>query len=158
MHRLTESAWKRGVFRRAINAWGPYLLSGVSVTEVADDFRTIEVRMAMRPWNRNYVGVHFGGSLYAMVDPFYMMMLMELLGPGYVVWDKSATIRFRRPGRGTVRARFVVPPERVEEIRRAADADGKVEPTFTVRIEDARGEVVAEVDKLLSVRKKPAAA
>src|SRR5262249_46636140 len=103
-----------------------------------------DVRMAMRPWNRNYVGTHFGGSLFAMADPWFMVLLIELLGPGYVVWDKTGTIRFRKPGRGTVQARFEIPPERVEEIRRAVDAGGKVEPVFVARITDAAGETVAE--------------
>ena len=110
--------------------------------------------MRLWPWNRNYVGTHFGGSLFSMADPFFMIMLIEQLGPGYTVWDKAGTIRFRRPGRGKVRARFEIPPERLEEIRRAADAGGKVEPTFSVSILDAQGEVVAEVEKLLSVRRK----
>jgi hypothetical protein len=89
-----------------------------------------------------------------MVDPFFMIMLIELLGKGFVVWDKSGTIRFRRPGRGTVRAKLEISPGRVEEIRRAADAAGKLEPTFLVEIRDAQGEVVAEVEKILSVRKR----
>jgi hypothetical protein len=89
-----------------------------------------------------------------MCDPWFMILLQECLGPGYVVWDKSASIRFRRPGRGTVRARFEVTPERVEEIRRAADAEGKVEPIFTARVTDEAGEVVAEVEKRLSVRRR----
>ncbi|HSG40900.1 MAG TPA: DUF4442 domain-containing protein, partial [Thermoanaerobaculia bacterium] len=105
-------------------------------------------------WNRNYVNTHFGGSLYSMCDPFFMLMLMDALGRGYIVWDKAATIRFRRPGKGTVSARFHIPPERVEEIRAAADANGKVEPVFTVEVTDEKGEVVAEVEKLLYVRRK----
>lgn len=150
-----DSAWKRLRFRWLVNLYPPYLGAGVRVTEVAPDFRAIEVRMRLHLWNRNYVGTHFGGSLFAMADPFFMIMLIELLGPGYQVWDKAGTIRFRRPGRGTVRARFEIAQERVEEIRRAADAEGKVEPTFAVALRDDQGEVVAEVEKLLSVRKRP---
>jgi acyl-coenzyme A thioesterase PaaI-like protein len=154
MARLAESAWRRHRLKLLANVFGPYLLSGVSLVRVADDLRTMEVRMRLRPWNRNYVGTHFGGSLFAMADPWFMIMLIELLGPGYVVWDKSGAIRFRKPGRGTVRAVFEIAPERVEEIRRAADTEGKVEAVFTVPITDERGEVVAEVEKLLSVRRK----
>ncbi len=146
--------WRRLRFQVLINLYPPYLGAGVRVTHVADDFHAIEVRMRLHRWNQNYVGTHFGGSLFAMADPFYMLMLIELLGRGYTVWDKAATIRFRRPGRGTVRARFDIPPERVEEIRRGVDAQGKVETTFTVDITDPQGEVVAEVEKLLSVRKR----
>ena len=148
------SSWRRLRFQALINLYPPYLGAGVRVTHVADDFHAVEVRMRLHVWNQNYVGTHFGGSLFAMVDPFYMLMLIELLGPGYTVWDKTATIRFRRPGRGTVQARLEILPERVAEIRRAVEEQGKVETTFTVNITDGQGEVVAEVDKLLSVRKR----
>lgn len=119
--------------------------------------------MKLHWWNRNYVGTHFGGSLYTMCDPFYMLLLMEALGRDYIVWDKRASIRFLKPGRGTVRARFHIPEERVEEIRREADAvdresPAKVEPTFTVDVVDEDGEAVARVEKLLYVRKKDARA
>jgi acyl-coenzyme A thioesterase PaaI-like protein len=139
-----------------LNLYPPYVGAGVRVTAVAADFHRADVRMALRPWNRNYVGTHFGGSLFSMVDPFYMLMLMNILGRRYTVWDKAATIRFRRPGRGTVRARFEIPPERVAEIRRAADAGEKVEATFTVDVVDGAGEVVAQVEKVLSIGKRAA--
>ncbi len=140
---------------RLLNLYPPYLGAGVHV-KTSPDLRTYEVRMKLRWWNRNYVGTHFGGSLYSMCDPFFMMILMEALGRGYIVWDKAAAIRFRRPGKGTVRAVFQIPPERVEEIRAEADAGGKVEPVFTVEVVDEHGEVVAEIEKLLYVRRKDA--
>lgn len=138
---------------RLLNLYPPYLGAGVRV-RMSPDFRTFEVRMRLRWWNRNYVGTHFGGSLYAMCDPFFMLILMQALGREYVVWDKAATIRFRRPGKGTVRATFHVPAEQVEEIRAAADRDGKVEPTFRVDVVNETGDVVAEVEKLVYVRRK----
>jgi acyl-coenzyme A thioesterase PaaI-like protein len=138
---------------RMLNLYPPYLGSGVRV-RASPDLRTFEVRMTLRWWNRNYVGTHFGGSLYTMCDPFFMLILIDALGRDYIVWDKAATIRFRRPGRSTVRATFHIPPERIEEIRAAADATAKVEPVFTVEVVDDQGEVVAEVEKLLYVRRK----
>ncbi len=140
--------------KRLLSIYGPYLGAGVRVTHISDDFLTAHVEMALRFYNRNYVGTHFGGSLYAMVDPFYMLMLINILGPDYIVWDKSAAIRFKRPGKGTVRAVFQIPAERVIEIKAAADANGKVEPEFQVVVTDAEGQVVAEIDKLLYVRRK----
>lgn len=136
---------------RLLNLWPPYAGAGIRV-RVAPDLRTFEVRMKLRWWNRNYVNTHFGGSLYSMCDPFFMLILIEALGRGYVVWDKAATIRFRRPGKGTVRATFHIPQERVEEIRAAADRGEKVEPVFTVEVLDEQDAVVAEVEKLLYVR------
>ena len=146
--------WKARLLKIVANLWGPFLLTGIRVTHVAPDFRTIDVRMALRPWNRNYVGTHFGGSLFAMADPWFMVALIELLGPGYVVWDKTGTIRFRKPGRGTVRARFEVPEERLGEIRAAVEAEGKTESLFVARIVDGSGDLVAEVEKLISVRRR----
>jgi acyl-coenzyme A thioesterase PaaI-like protein len=141
-------------FFRLLRFYPPYLGAGVRVTHVAPDLSAVEVEMKLRFWNRNYVGTHFGGSLYSLADPFFMLLLIEALGPGYVVWDKEATIRFKRPGRGTVRARFHLPQERVEEIRAEADARGKTEPRFAVQVLSEEGEVVAEVEKLLYVRRK----
>jgi hypothetical protein len=138
---------------RLLNLYPPYVGAGVRV-KTSPDLRTFEVRMRLRWWNRNFVGTHFGGSLYTMCDPFFMLILIGALGRGYVVWDKAATIRFRRPGRGTVHATFHVPQEKVDEIRAAADAGGKVEPVFRVDVMDEAGEVVAEVEKLLYVRRQ----
>jgi acyl-coenzyme A thioesterase PaaI-like protein len=138
---------------RLFNVYPPYLGAGVRV-KASPDLHTFEVRMKLRFWNRNYVGTHFGGSLYTMCDPFFMLILMNALGRDYIVWDKEATIRFRRPGRGTVRATFHIPPERVAEIKAEADSQRKVEPVFKVDVVDEQGEVVAEVEKLLYVRRK----
>jgi len=138
---------------RLMNFFPPYLGAGIRVRPNAS-LSAFDVRMKLRWWNRNYVGTHFGGSLYSLCDPFFMLILFEALGPGYVVWDKAATIRFRRPGRGTVHARFEIGPERVAEIRAAADRDGKVEPTFVAEVRDDEGQVIAEVEKLLYVRRK----
>lgn len=142
---------RTSVLLRLLSFWPPYLGAGIRVRPSAD-LRTFEVRMKLRWWNRNYVNTHFGGSLYSMCDPFFMLILIQALGRGYVVWDKAATIRFRRPGKGTVRATFHIPQERVDEIRAAADRGEKIEPVFTVEILDEQGEVVAEVEKLLYVR------
>ncbi|HJT53418.1 MAG TPA: DUF4442 domain-containing protein [Candidatus Angelobacter sp.] len=142
--------------KRRIRYYPPYLGAGVRVTHISHDFRTVNVEMPLRFYNKNYVGTHFGGSLYAMCDPFYMLMLMNILGPGYIVWDKAATIRFKRPGKGLVKATFNIPEEKIAEIRAAADSQPKVEPEFHVTVTDEKGDVVAEIDKLLYVRKKSA--
>jgi len=140
--------------RRFIRLYPPYLGAGVRVTHIAANFRRIEVEMPLRFYNRNYVGTHFGGSLYSMVDPFYMLMLINILGPNYIVWDKAANIRFKKPGKGVMKATFELTEEKIAEIRAAAETQPKVEPQFQVLIKDEEGNVVAEVDKLLYVKKK----
>jgi hypothetical protein len=139
---------------RRINFYPPYLGAAVRVTRISDDFRDVEVEMPLRFYNRNYVGTHFGGSLYSMVDPFYMLMLIHILGPDYIVWDKAASIRFKKPGKGLMKASFHLSEEQIAEIRAAADIQPKVEPQFQVVVKDAEGNVVAEIDKLLYIRKK----
>jgi acyl-coenzyme A thioesterase PaaI-like protein len=147
--------WKKRLLFRALRIWPPYAGAGIRVTRHSGDrLSWFEVEMKLRWWNRNYVGTHFGGSLYSMADPFFMLILMEGLGAEYVVWDKAATIRFRKPGRGTVRARFEIAEEKIAAIREAADRDEKVEPQFITEIRDEEGELVAEVEKLLYVRRK----
>src|ERR1051325_6595999 len=147
-------AVKSRKLRRRINFYPPYLGASVRVTHFAEDFRRVEVEMPLRFYNRNYVGTHFGGSLYSMVDPFYMLMLMNILGADYIVWDKAAKLRFKKPGKGMMKAAFHLSEEQIAEIRRAADTQPKVEPQFQVIIKDAEGTVVAEVDKLLYAKKR----
>ena len=145
---------KRKRLKRFVNFYPPFLGAGVRIKEISEDLRTIEVHMPLRFWNKNYVGTHFGGSLYAMCDPFFMLILIHNLGPDYIVWDKAATIRFKRPGNGLVKAVFHIPQERIDEIRVQADAQGKFEPQFQTVVTDSEGTVIAEVDKLLYVRRK----
>jgi len=140
--------------RRVVNWWPPFLGSGIRVTRLDPDWRAIDVELRMHWWNANYVGTHYGGSLYSMTDPFYMLMLIENLGHEYIVWDKSACIRFRRPGKGSVRAQFRVSDEQLNGIRHALQTEQKVEPAFEVQVVDSEGQVVAEVQKVLSVRRQ----
>ncbi|HZZ85566.1 MAG TPA: DUF4442 domain-containing protein [Anaeromyxobacteraceae bacterium] len=139
---------------RLLSLYPPYLGAGVRVLQAEPDLSRVEVSMRLTAWNRNYVGTHFGGSLYSMCDPFFMIMLMSSLGPDYVVWDKAASIEFLRPGRGTVRARFELPAPRVEEIRAAADRGEKVLPRFTVEVLDHERQPIARVEKTLYVRRR----
>jgi acyl-coenzyme A thioesterase PaaI-like protein len=132
----------------------PFLGAGIRIARLRDDLREIDVEMKLHWWNRNYVRTHYGGSLYSMADPFYMVMLIENLGPGYIVWDKAASIRFRKPGKGTVRAEFRITEEQIESLRAQVDSQGKIETTFNVQVLDESGEVVAEVEKLLHIRRK----
>lgn len=142
------------ILLRLINFWPPFIGARIRVRRISPDFRAIDVEMKLRPWNQNYVGVHFGGSLYAMSDPFYMLMLMENLGRDYIVWDKAAEIRFRKPGKGRVHCAFRLTEQEVEAVRHALQTNRKVEPVFTVLIKDEADEVVAEVTKTLYVRRK----
>jgi Domain of unknown function (DUF4442) len=143
---------RRALLLRLMSVYPPLAGAGVRVRRIGTDPLAFESSMKLRWWNRNYVGTHFGGSLYTMTDPFFMIILIHELGREFVVWDKSATIRFRRPGRGTVRARFEIAPARLDEIRAQARDQGRAEPVFAVEVVDAAGETVAEVDKTVSVR------
>ncbi len=102
---------------------------------------------------RNYVGTIFGGSLYGAVDPHYMIMLIKILGPDYVVWDKAATIRFRKPGRGTLYARFHLDEEEIATIRRLTEDGKPTDRVYTVDLTDANGVVHASVEKTVYIRR-----
>lgn len=140
--------------RRVLNLWPPFLFAGVRVRAIADDWRSAEVELHAHWWNRNYVGVHFGGNLFAMTDPFWMLLTLHALGRDYIVWDKAGEIAFLKPGRGTVRARFQLDDSTLDEIR-AATADGEKHLRwFETEIVDADGGVVARARKQLHVRRK----
>jgi acyl-coenzyme A thioesterase PaaI-like protein len=144
----------RRLLLRMLSLYPPLLGAGIRVRRLDGDPPGYETQLSLRFWNRNYHGAHFGGAVYTMCDPFYALILAAELGNGYAVWDKTATIRFRRPGRGTLRARFEVPRAKVELIRVAADAGQHLEPVFVAEVRNDRGEVVAEVEKVLSIRRR----
>ena len=146
---------RASLFRHGLNLWPPYLLAGIHLTHLSDDYRRARVELRMRPWNRNYVGTHFGGSLFAMTDPFWMLLLMRLLGREYYVWDQSGAIDFLKPGRGTVSARFDIDDAVLAEIRQATAGGAKYLHWFENEVVDAGGEVVARVRKQVYVRRKP---
>jgi len=143
--------------RRWINLWPPFLGAGIRVQHIAPDMKAVDVEMKLRWWNANYVGTHFGGSLFALTDAFYMLMLMTNLGRDYVVWDKAASIRYRRPGKGTVHAAFRLTDAQIDDIREKLKTQAKYEPVFQVEVRDAAGDVIAEVEKRLHVRRRDAA-
>ncbi|MBP2332074.1 MULTISPECIES: DUF4442 domain-containing protein [Corynebacterium] len=141
--------------KRLMWLWPPYLGAGVRVEEAADDGTRIVVKHRLRPWTANAVGTVFGGTMQSMTDPFFMILAMHQLGPGYRVWDTEASIEFLKPGRGTIRAIIEMPADVIDEIR-AETADGdKHLRWFDCDIVDEEGDVVARVRKRLYFRKAP---
>jgi hypothetical protein len=148
------SGFRQKLLFRALNFWPPYFGAGVRVKNIDLENVSVDVEMKLRFWNQNYVGTQFGGSLYAMCDPFFMLLVMEKLGPEYIVWDKSAEIQFKKPGRGTVRAHFHVEKEVIAGIRERLKTEYKLEPVFEVQVLDEAGEVIAEIKKTVYIRRK----
>lgn len=143
---------KKSTLIRLMRWYPPFWGAGIRPIFVSPDFRKITVELKLRFWNQNYLGTQFGGSLYSMTDPFYMLMLIENLGPGFTVWDKSASIRYFRPGRGRVCAHFHLSEEEIVKIRQQVTSAGKLEPSFTIEIRDDAGDLIAQVEKTISVR------
>ena len=139
-----------------MNLWPCYRGTGGRVTFIAADWSEVRVRLPLNLRTRNYVGSIFGGSLYASVDPFFMLMLMHRLGPDFIVWDKAASIRFRKPGRTPLTATMSIPAEEVETIKVLLATEAKVDRTYLVVLVDADGVVHAEVEKVVQVRRKDA--
>lgn len=146
---------KASTLRRLINLWPPFFFTGIGATRISEDYREVDVSLALRWYNRNYVGTHFGGSLFAMTDPWYMLMLMHRLGRDYYVWDREASIEFLAPGRGKVRAIFRLDDATLETIRANTASGEKYLPRFVIDILDDKDEVVARVSKTLYIRRKP---
>jgi len=151
---LILKQWLKRWLVRFINFWPPFIGAGIRVKKISRDFRYVKVEMPLRFYNVNYVGVHFGGSLYAMTDPFYMLMLMQVLGPSFVVWDKAASIRFRRPGKGRVSAEFQIEDHHLEAIQTGLDGKSFYDAKFLVLVKDETGTVVAEIEKVVYVKRK----
>ncbi len=146
-------------FRTRLTRWGfnffpAYRGTGGRLTYIADDFHEIHVKLPLNWRTRNYVGTIFGGSLYGAVDPLYMVMLIKILGSGYVVWDKAANIRFKRPGRETLYAEFKVTPDEVVQIKDELTRSKSIDRIFHVNLVNEAGKVHAEVEKTIYIASK----
>jgi acyl-coenzyme A thioesterase PaaI-like protein len=146
-------SWKTRVTRWGFNLFPAWRGTGARVTYIASDWREVRVRLPLSRRTRNYVGTIFGGSLYGAADPIYMIMLIRCLGPGYTVWDKAATIRFKKPGRSTLFARFVLEEGELEAIRRILQTAPSTDRVYTVNLADEHGVIHAMVEKTIFVRK-----
>lgn len=147
--------FRQRILRKLVNIYPPFLGAGIRIN-FDENANKVNVSMKLTWYNRNYVGTHFGGSLYSMCDPFYMILLMDILGKEYIVWDKAAKIDFVKPGRTKVSAEFYIPDERVEQIKKEVDEKGKALPEFIALVKDESGDVVARVHKYIYVKKKDA--
>jgi acyl-coenzyme A thioesterase PaaI-like protein len=143
--------WRARVYRWVLNLWPCIRGTGVRVVEITPDFRLLRGRLPLNWRTRNRVGTIFGGSLYAATDPFYMLILMERLGKDFVVWDKAATVRFRRPGRSTLHFEVRVEEETEAEIRRLVAEKGEIDYVFRTQMKDASGVVHADIEKTVYV-------
>ena len=152
-----KSSRRARLLRFGLNLYPPYLGAGVRVRHISADFREVRVKMGLNLFNRNYVGTQFGGSLYSMTDPFFMLMLMENLGRDYIVWDKAANIEFVSPGKGPVYADFRIDQHLLDDIRAQTAAGEKYLPRLRAEVRDGEGTLVARVQKTLYVRLKPRA-
>jgi acyl-coenzyme A thioesterase PaaI-like protein len=148
----SRESWRMRLLRWRFNLYPAYRGTGARIDFISDDWSEVRVRLPLNWRTRNIVGTIFGGSLYGAVDPIYMIQLMRSLGPSFVVWDKSATIRFIRPGRGTLYATFLLPAAEVEAVRAETTANGRAERKYTVDLVDASGAIHASCDKVLSIR------
>lgn len=148
--------WTPTLTKLLLRFYGPYFGAGVRITHISPDWHELRVAMKLRWYNRNIMGTQFGGSLYSMIDPHYMLLLMQLLGKEYTVWDKGAEIEFVRPGRGTVTATISISDAELDDILKNTADGRKYFPEFNVKILDDAGETVAKVRKILYVRRKSA--
>lgn len=150
---MAES-FRTRLYRWAFNLFPAYRGTGARITYIAANWREVRIKLPLNWRTRNYVGTIFGGSMYGAVDPIFMIMLIRLLGRDYVVWDKAASIRFRRPGRSTLVARFVVDEQELQAIRDAAAEQPSIDRIYAVDLTDTEGTVCASVEKTIYIRKK----
>ncbi|GBF49775.1 hypothetical protein LPTSP4_12940 [Leptospira ryugenii] len=152
VHPLWQFLKENFGMQEAFRMFGPY--RGANILPVEIDDYTYEVKMPIVLSNTNYVGTHFGGSLYSMCDPFFMFILMKNLGPNFIVWDKSAKIDFLKPGRQTVSVKFHIAEEEIQTIRDIVAEKKKTTRFYEANVYDEDGTHVARVDKELYIRRK----
>lgn len=147
-------SFRTKIDRHKFNLFPAYRGTGGRVIYIADDYREIRVKIPLSWRTRNYVGTIYGGSMYGAIDPIYMLMLIRNLGRDYVVWDKAANIRFRKPGKTTLFAKFSLTGEEIDEIKALAENERSIDRIYDIELRDAGGTVHAQIEKTLYIAKK----
>jgi acyl-coenzyme A thioesterase PaaI-like protein len=150
----TRESFRTRLLRWRFNFFPAYRGTGARITHIASDLSEVRIRLPLSRRTRNYVGTIFGGSMYGAVDPIHMVMLIRLLGGEYVVWDKAASIRFRRPGRTTLHAAFRISDAELDRIRASLEEAPSVDRVYEVALADEAGEVHALVEKTIHIRRR----
>jgi acyl-coenzyme A thioesterase PaaI-like protein len=150
---MNESFSKK-IERFKFNLFPAYRRGGGRIAYISDDYHEIHIKLPLNWATKNYVGTIFGGSMFAAVDPIYMVMLIKILGREYVVWDKSANIRFKRPGKETLFAKFLITPEEISEIKEQLETIKSIDKIYKIELKDEKGKVHAIIEKTLYLSKK----
>jgi hypothetical protein len=146
----------RNLLFRLWNFWPPFLGAGIKIEHVSNDMLKLRIRLKKRFWNRNLVGTAYGGSIYSMVDPFYMAMLLNHLKKEFIIWDKSSNVRFRKPGTTDLLADFELTHKDLEDIRTRMQTEERFDWERMVHVKDTEGNTIAEVNKVIHIRRKQA--
>ncbi|USD64557.1 DUF4442 domain-containing protein [Vibrio sp. SCSIO 43136] len=155
MNRQLAKIYQPKYVRFALNLWPPFWGAGIKILSISEDFRQVKVRLKLRWWNKNANRTQFGGSMFSMTDPIYALMLMGILREQYFVWDKQASINFIAPGDTDLFAEFEISQGQLDDIYQQTEGGDKCFPEFITHVKNARGDVVAELERTLYVRKKP---
>ncbi len=140
--------------RFKFNFFPAYRGTGARVVYIADDYREIKIKIPLNWRTRNYVGTIYGGSMYGGIDPIYMLMLIKNLGKNYVVWDKAANIRFKKPGKETLFAEFLLTENELGEIKEILKTQKSVDRIYTVELKDGNGTLHCRIEKTLYIANK----
>ncbi|MGV2987457.1 DUF4442 domain-containing protein [Vibrio sp. E150_011] len=155
MDKRLEKIYKPNYVKFALNIWPPFWGAGIRIVDISEDFRSVKVRLKLRWWNKNANRSQFGGSIFAMTDPIYSLMLMGILREQYYVWDKEASIDFLKPGFSDLNAEFVISQDALEQILQSTATGDKCFPEFITHICNQDSDVVATIQRKLYIRKKP---
>jgi len=151
---MKKESFKTWRFRLFMNLYPMYLGTGGKIVFISSDWREVKIRLRRSLWTYNYVGTIFGGSMFSASDPFYMLMILHNLGREYVIWDKSAHIRFKKPGKSTLYAHFELSEEVLSDIKEKVTYSGETDYSFLIRWKDKNGVVHAEIERTVYIADK----
>lgn len=143
----------KSYFLRFWNFWPPFLFTGIKIIEKSPDYRHMKVKLKLRFWTSNYLGTQYGGSMFSMTDAFYMIMLIKNLGKGYSIWDKAASIRFLKPGKTDLFVEYNLSEKDLQSIKNELESNSRINWTRKIEIKDRNDEIVAEVERVISIKK-----
>ncbi|MBO6605454.1 PaaI family thioesterase [Psychroserpens sp.] len=151
---LTRFVKPATIYKYGFN-WSPmYRRTTAKIIEVSEDLHKVVITLKLNWKNRNYAGSIFGGSMLSATDPIYMIMLIQILGNDYVVWDKAVEATYRRPAKDQIFGKFEFSKDEISKLKEDVLTYKEVTLEKTMHLVDKNDKVVASFNKTLYIADK----
>ena len=121
--------------KRMLNLWFPFMTNRIQIDSISDDFHHMHVCLKHSFWNRNPNKSIWGGSIVSAMDPFFPILMKQILLRDGIVTDfysKAISVQFIKMVKSNVTFQFSISEKEVALVVQELDQNEKYEGWHSV--------------------------